>query len=59
MRLSEAFLQPKNLPIGKMMINNSQQGKAGTYTQPAKAANRTGSINCTVFNNTTHGALDG
>jgi hypothetical protein len=39
----------KILPIGKILINNSQQGNTGTDTPEAEATNRTGSLTCTVY----------
>jgi hypothetical protein len=38
----------KFLPVGKILINNSQQGNTGTDTPRAKPTNRTGNAACTV-----------
>ncbi|MEX5746348.1 hypothetical protein [Massilia sp. X63] len=48
MRLSPRHEGEKFLPVGKILINNSQQGNTGTDTPRAKPTNRTGKRTCTV-----------
>jgi hypothetical protein len=52
-------VRQKIYQLAKSSCNNRQQDKVGTYTQPAKSANRTGSITCTVASVAPKGALSG
>ncbi|QOY95480.1 hypothetical protein IM543_06355 [Massilia sp. UMI-21] len=49
MRFSPPLNGEKFLPVGKILINNSQQGNTGTDTPRAEPTNRTGSTACTVL----------
>jgi hypothetical protein len=57
MRLS-LLVSQKIYQLAKSSCNNSQQDNGGTYTQPAKWSNRTGSITNTVASVAPEGALN-